>query len=106
MVSTIARHLNPDLWGADVLEFNPDRDWRGDEIWNGDVFRAYNPSSKRFSPFTFAPRDCIGKNFAQMEMRTIIANVFRRFKFELSDPYKAYDRARDGPIENAGGTMG
>ncbi len=39
-----------------------------DELWHGQVFRAYNPSTRRFSPFTFAPRDCIGKNFAQMEV--------------------------------------
>lgn len=58
-----SRHRNPDLWGADVDVFNPDRDFRDEEIWNGDVLRAYNPQSGRFSPFTFTPRDCIGKNF-------------------------------------------
>jgi hypothetical protein len=60
----------------------------------------------RFSPFTFSPRDCLGKNFAQMEMRTIMANVFRKFKFGLSDSYAKHNPATDGPIENFQGTMG
>ena len=100
------RQRNPTLWGADAHEFNPDRDFQGDEVWGAEAFSCYNPSSKRFSPFTFAPRDCLGKNFAQMEIRTIMSNVLRRFTFELSEPYASYDPARDGPIENAGGTMG
>ena len=36
----------------------------------------------------------------------ILANLFRRFSFELSEPYKNYDRERDGPLENPAGTMG
>jgi cytochrome P450 len=65
-VSTWPRHRNPKLWGDDCNQFNPDRDFGEDEVWRGDPFMAYNPSSKRFSPFTFGPRDCIGKNFAQV----------------------------------------
>ena len=104
------RHRNPNLWGDDVNEFNPDRNFRDDEIWGGETFKGYNPSSERFSPFTFAPRDCLGKNFAQMEMRTILANVFHRFKFDLSEPYKNFDtikqRTNGLPLENVQGTMG
>ena len=82
------RHRNPKLWGEDAHVFNPEREFRDDEIWGGESFRGFNPSSDRFSPFTFAPRDCLGKNFAQMEMRTILANVFHKYHFELSEPYK------------------
>jgi len=86
-VTTMPRHRDPNLWGEDVHRFNPDRDFTEDELWHDQPFAAYNPSTKRFSPFTYAPRDCIGKNFAQMEMRTIMAHMLRNFTFELVEPY-------------------
>ena len=101
------RHRNPKLWGEDVDTFNPDRHFYDDEIWGGKHFKGYNPSTERFSPFTFAPRDCLGKNFAQMEMRTILANVFHKYHFELSEPYRNFDPNKAGvPLENVQGTMG
>ena len=63
------RQRNPTLW-EDPEAFNPDRAWAADEIWNNRGFAATNPATKRFSPFTYAPRHCLGMNFAQMEMRT------------------------------------
>lgn len=105
-VATWLRHRNPALWGDDVHEFNPDRRFREDEIWNGSSFAGYNPSSARFSPFTFSPRDCLGKNFAQMEIRTIVANLVHNFSFELSEPYANWDPTKDGPLENMQATMG
>jgi hypothetical protein len=98
------RHRNVDLWGPDANEFNPDREFKTDEIWNGDVFRAYNPSTERFSPFTFAPRDCIGKNFAHMEARLIMAHMLRRFRLELSEQYVNMDRSKFLGVNY--GTMG
>ena len=56
-----SRHRNPDLWGQDAHVFNPDRTFHDAEMWHGNAFKAYNPSTTRFSPFTYAPRDCIGK---------------------------------------------
>ncbi len=101
------RQRNPTYWGEDANEFNPDRDFKDDEIWGGETFAAFNPSSARFSPFTFAPRDCLGKNFAQMEMRTILANVFHKFSFEMSDVYKNFNWKEYGhDIENFQGTLG
>ena len=100
------KHHDPVLWGDDVEQFNPDREFKDDEIWGDDVFRAYNPGGDRFSPFTLQPRDCLGKNFAHLEMRTILAHVYRDFKFELSQPYKDYSIDKDGFLENSQGTMG
>jgi cytochrome P450 len=99
------RHRDPALWGEDVNEFKPDRDFRDNEIWGGG-YHGSNPASPRFSPFTFAPRDCLGKNFAQMEMRAILSHVFHKFSFELSEPYRDEHVAKHGPIENVVGTMG
>jgi cytochrome P450 len=103
-VTNWSRHRNPELWGDDVNEFNPDRDFQGDEIWGDESFAAFNPSSNRFSPFTFPPRDCLGKNFAQMEMRTILAHLFRDFDFNLAPPTAGFDRNKYQGINR--GTMG
>ena len=97
------KHHSKLLWGDDCMEFNPDRNFRDDEIWGGESFRAFNPSSGRYHPFQYAPRDCLGKNFAHMEMRTILANIFHRFKFELSEPYKNIDPRK---LMNTLSTMG
>ena len=61
--------------------------FKEDELWNDSVFNTYNPNSERFSPFTFTPRDCLGKNFSQIEMRIILLHLFQRFSFELRDNF-------------------
>jgi cytochrome P450 len=90
-VTNWMRHRAPELWGADANIFNPDRNFTPGELWNGNPFRAYNPQSSRFSPFTFAPRHCMGMNFAQMEMRVILCHLFRNFDFDLDGPTKTAD---------------
>jgi cytochrome P450 len=78
------RHRNPELWGEDVNEFNPERKFKDEELWEGSVINTYNPSTERFSPFTYGPRDCIGKNFSQMEMRVILLHLLQSYLFELT----------------------
>lgn len=52
-VPHVVIHKNPQYWGDSAGEYNPDvRDF----------------SSKAFMPFTLPPRDCIGRNFALMEV--------------------------------------
>ena len=77
------RHRNPELWGKDVNKFNPDRDFKDEEIYNNSGLNSYNPNSHRFSPFTYGPRDCIGKNFSQIEMRIILLHLIKNFTFTL-----------------------
>lgn len=77
-----ARHRSKTLWGADADEWNPDRAFRPEEIWEDAGFAFTNPCSDRFSPFTYPPRDCIGKNFSQMEMRIVLLHVLARMRFE------------------------
>ena len=81
-INSWCRHRSKELWGDDVNEFNPDRDFAPTELWGG-TFAAYNPSTSRFSPFTYAPRSCVGMNFAQMEMRAILINCLSICSFEL-----------------------
>jgi cytochrome P450 len=82
-------HRSEALWGKDVLEFNPDREWLPEESWFGKPFGATNPASHRFAPFTFPPRGCLGLNFAQMESRVILSKVFREFDLEFAEPTKS-----------------
>ena len=78
------RHRSSELWGDDVNIFNPTREFKGEEIWDYEGFGTYNLSSDRFSPFTYGPRNCIGKNFSHMEMRLILLYLFKYYDFELS----------------------
>jgi cytochrome P450 len=78
------RHRSKELWGDDVNIFNPDRKFKDSEIWNYEGFNTYNVSSNRFSPFTYGPRNCIGKNFSHLEMRLILLNIFKYYDFSLS----------------------
>lgn len=87
-VTNWSRHRNPRLWGPDSDQFNPNRDFDNAEIAHvGCPLAAKNPQSSRFSPFAYNPRSCLGKNFAQMEMRLIIAYLLRDFDFTLAPPY-------------------
>ena len=65
-------------------------------------------TSARFSPFTYPPRDCIGKNFAQLEMRLILLYLLRDYTFVLTDKqllnamddnYLGSNRATMGPVD-------
>merc|ERR1719469_1135468 len=83
-----SRHRNEVLWGPDVNEFNPKRAFADEEVARvGCAGAAKNPQSDRFSPFAHNPRSCLGKNFAQMEMRLILSYILKRFRFSLAGSY-------------------
>ena len=57
-------------------------------------FKASNPRTQRFLPFTHAPRQCLGMNFAQMEMRVLLSTIVRRFDLALAAPTVRAARGR------------
>ncbi|KAI2467817.1 cytochrome P450 [Annulohypoxylon bovei var. microspora] len=64
--------LNPAIWGEDVDDFKPTR-------WNhltGDQLSPY-----AFSPFSNGPRICIGRGFAMFEIKTILFEIVRNYRF-------------------------
>ncbi|CAG8536311.1 9561_t:CDS:10 [Ambispora leptoticha] len=63
-------HTDKSLWGLDALEFVPER-WLDSERIPKDAFY----------PFSAGSRNCIGQNFALLEMRLIIASLVRRYEF-------------------------
>lgn len=82
------RHRNLDLWGADAASFNPEREFQKGEMASvGCPMAAANIQSERFSPFAHAPRSCLGRNFAQMEMRLIMLYLLKEFDFSLAPPF-------------------
>ena len=70
-------------------EYNPDRKWNEEELWQGNTLASWNPESYRFCPFTFTPRSCIGQPFAQMEARVILSYLFKNYTLELAEPTKS-----------------
>jgi cytochrome P450 len=98
MITNWQRHRNEVLWGPDVNSFNPYRNFTRAELARvGGPLAAMNPQSGRFSPFAHNPRSCLGKNFAQMEMRLIIAYLLRGFDFSLSAPYDSLANKANPP---------
>ena len=108
------RHRNQDLWDNPDT-FNPEREFKQSEIWNNDGFGGYNISSERFSPFTYGPRNCLGKNFSHMEMRLILLNLLKHHDFTLDErqketvndkKYLGINTFTMGPVDIYGGLLG
>ncbi|KAF2711502.1 cytochrome P450 monooxygenase-like protein [Pleomassaria siparia CBS 279.74] len=62
---------------TDPDSYIPER-WMGDERYKDDNRASLNP-------FSFGPRNCLGKNLAFAEMRLILAKVLFNFDLELVD---------------------
>ncbi|MDB5281116.1 MAG: cytochrome, partial [Bacteroidota bacterium] len=71
-------HRDPRLWDQPLV-FNPER------------FRKENIKEKhRFAYFPFGggPRQCIGNNFALMEMQIILVMMLQKFRFKLTKGFQ------------------
>lgn len=64
--------LSPAIWGGDVDRFDPTR-------W--DRLTDAQASPYVFSAFSNGPRICLGKAFALMEIKIILVELVRRFRF-------------------------
>lgn len=65
-----ALHRNERLW-EDPNSFKPERFLEG----------AEKQQPFQYLPFSAGPRSCIGASFAQLEMRAILTDFLRRFRF-------------------------
>ncbi|OZM70352.1 cytochrome P450 [Amycolatopsis antarctica] len=74
-VSQWVTHRDP-RWHADPAGFRPER-------WLGG---AGQPPRGAYFPFGLGPRACIGAAVAGTEVTVVVAELCRRFRFELDDP--------------------
>ena len=84
VLSILNIHRDKDIWGDDVLEFNPDR-WTPENV-------KKRPNNS-FIPFGAGSRICLGNNFANLEMRITLVKLIQRFKFTIATPELVVPRA-------------
>ncbi|KAL0341172.1 UNVERIFIED_CONTAM: cytochrome [Sesamum radiatum] len=73
-------HRDPDIWGPDVNEFNPER------FANGTARACKLPQV--YVPFGLGPRLCLGRNFALVQLKIVIALIVSKFNLCLSPKYR------------------
>ncbi|KAJ4987846.1 cytochrome P450 52A11 [Stagonosporopsis vannaccii] len=81
-------HRDPSVYGPTANDFVPER-WTGDSdtstATNADLDETVMSSGKipasAWRPFERGPRNCIGQELANLEVRVILACVMRRYDF-------------------------
>lgn len=79
VVNLFNLHRKKDIWGTDAEEFRPER------------FLPENDSKRHshsFLPFSQGPRDCIGKYYAMLAIRTVLVKFLRNYKITTNLKYE------------------
>lgn len=98
LISIWSINRSTDLWGPDAAEFNPDRWLEGPNAANGG---ATTPHA--LLTFLHGPRSCIGKGFAQAEMKCLLAILVQRFRIERIEGMQDAELAGFVTIKPRGG---
>uniref|UniRef100_A0A5B6Z559 Cytochrome P450 714C2-like n=1 Tax=Davidia involucrata TaxID=16924 RepID=A0A5B6Z559_DAVIN len=75
----VTLHTDPEIWGPDAYNFNPDR------FANGITGACKLPHL--YMPFGVGPRVCLGQNLAMVELKILISLILSNFSFSLSSQY-------------------
>ncbi|KAL3025950.1 hypothetical protein AAZX31_04G205800 [Glycine max] len=73
-------HRDPEIWGPDANEFKPERFSEG-------VSKACR-FPHAYVPFGLGTRLCLGKNFAMVQLKVVLALIISKFSFSLSPSYR------------------
>ncbi|XP_050348227.1 cytochrome P450 4C1-like isoform X1 [Nymphalis io] len=76
VVGAFAIHRLESLWGPNANEFDPDRFLPE---------RSIDRHPAAFIPFSYGPRNCIGRNFGMIIIKCIISSFVRSYKIEAND---------------------
>jgi cytochrome P450 len=66
------------FWGEDAKEFRPSR-WLASDLGKAQELSTY----RHLMTFIDGPKTCLGKSFAVLEMKAVLAVLFRKYAFEL-----------------------
>lgn len=83
LVVPAVANFNKNVWGPAADEFDPDR-------WDHLPETALDPFA--FQTFISGPRICLGKGFAMLEIKAILIELVRNFKFEATSPKVEFQR--------------
>ncbi|XP_046969491.1 cytochrome P450 4c3-like, partial [Vanessa cardui] len=76
VVGAFAIHRLQSVWGPNANEFDPDRFLPE---------RSVDRHPAGFLPFSFGSRNCIGRNFGMLIMKSIISSFVRSYKIEANE---------------------
>ncbi|XP_059659818.1 cytochrome P450 714C2-like [Cornus florida] len=75
----VTMHTDPEIWGPDALNFNPER------FVNGLTGACKIPHT--YMPFGFGPRLCVGQHLAMVQLQILISLILSNFSISLSPKY-------------------
>ncbi|KAF7771573.1 hypothetical protein Agabi119p4_5884 [Agaricus bisporus var. burnettii] len=86
MIPITGSNTDPDLWGADALEWKPER-------WLSALPKPLEEARlpgiySHLMTFLGGSRACIGFKFSQLEMKVVMAVLLSSFKFEVAPEHK------------------
>ncbi|EXJ90460.1 hypothetical protein A1O1_03562 [Capronia coronata CBS 617.96] len=74
-------HSDPRWWGADSLEWRPQR-WIQTDRKTGKESIAPPPPGAAFMPWSTGPRVCPGRKFSQVEFVAVISSLLQDYRLE------------------------
>ncbi|KAI1337076.1 cytochrome P450 [Xylariaceae sp. FL0016] len=82
-------HRRPEIWGADVDVYRPERwlvDEEADKEGRAEQERKIKEMNGYMFQFGMGSRTCIGKNISLLEIYKVIPSLLRRFEISFKDP--------------------